>query len=173
MIALLFANVAWGKTTLKGPPKALFLYAPADRNKVRRFDTALGVLLANRRFLPLNRQGIADNSAASGTLLNEMQRLLPQADVVFCVLSPNFTANAKCSALARKAYAARSEGKHLVPVMLEPTDLGDLLPRGVRKAPTKLEIAVSEYSDADAAWLDVSIDISRVLSSLTGRPPAY
>ena len=129
----------------------------------------------------LRRQGIVeavhDRRIVAGSDLNQaIDAYLEQAEIVLCLLSPDFIASEYCYGveMARALERHKAKQAHVIPVMLRHCDWRSTPMAGLRGTPRDNKPVVA-WADRDEAWLDVVGDVRAALKELGKRdiaPPS-
>lgn len=123
----------------------------------------------------LKRQGVVeavhDRRIIVGSDLDQaIDAYLEQADVVLCLVSPDFIASEYCYGIemTRALERHRIKEAHVIPVILRHCDWRSTPLAGLRGTPRDNKPVVA-WADRDEAWLDVVADIRAALKEL-GKP---
>lgn len=151
-------------TAEAGIPVRVFVsYSHQDERLLKRLSTHLA---------GLKRQGVIETwhdrrIVASDDWSEEIDERLADAQIVLCLVSPDFLASDYCyEREMRVALDAHARGtKRVVPVIIRPADWQHS-PLGRLQAVPRDARPVTTWSNRDQAWIDVASALRHLVESL-------
>jgi len=150
--------------------RAFISYSHQDADALER----LHVHLAN-----LRREGLIetwyDREILAGRILDdEIRRELEAADLFLLMVSPDFIASDYCveQEMQRALQRHAADDARVVPIIVEPCDWAETPELRQLKAIPKDGRPISEWTNANTAFLDVVKEIRRIVDADRGGAPA-
>ncbi len=141
--------------------KLFFSYSHKDEDLRDELETHLAML---------KRQGLVDavhdrRITAGADLEATIDGYLEEADVILCLVSPDFLASDYCYSreMGRALERHRASDARVIPVILRHCDWRSTPLSGLRGTPRDNR-PVKAWPDRDEAWLDVTRDIRQALA---------
>lgn len=148
--------------------KLFFSYSHKDESLRDELETHLAML---------KRQGLVDavhdrRITAGADLDAAIDGYLEDADVILCLVSPDFLASDYCYSreMGRALDRHRAGDVRVIPVILRHCDWQSTPLSGLRGTPRDNR-PVKAWPDRDEAWLDVTRDIRQALAESAGASP--
>ncbi len=148
--------------------KLFFSYSHKDEDLRDELETHLAML---------KRQGLVDavhdrRITAGADLDAAIDGYLEEADVILCLVSPDFLASDYCYSreMGRALERHRAGDARVIPVILRHCDWRSTPLSGLRGTPRDNR-PVKAWPDRDEAWLDVTRDIRQALAESAGDSP--
>lgn len=142
-----------------GPIKIYCSFASPDENHQARLETALALMVRN--------QEIEAWSVRDTLVKQDPESYVDRADVIVLLLSSDLLASGDCSGIDLDHVRERHErdGIRVIPIHVRPCDTGDLWFNALQPA-THGGKAITQYSNEDEAWAEVTAQIRRAVDDI-------
>ena len=146
--------------------KAILSYSHRDIERLQRLKAHSAILLQEGRVAYWHDRDIAAGSAFDRDILARLE----SCELFMALVSPDFLSSSYCYEREMKRAIARHRlGRlRIVPIILEPCDWLSS-PLGKFKALPRDGKAISTWPNENEAWLDVVIELRRLLAAHASR----
>lgn len=151
---------------MSAPLKVMLSYAHEDEELKQRLDVHLTSLKRSGKIKTWNDRMIVPGAEWDDTIKNELN----SADIILLLVSIDFLA----SDYIWKIEIARAMERHrnnevvVIPIFLKPCDWAEM-PFATLQGLPKNAIPVTEFSDREAAFSQISREIRRVVESISTK----
>ncbi len=150
------------------PAKIFISYSHQDDALRKRFEVALAQLKRTGSVASWSDRKII----AGENWENAIDQNLESADIIICLVSPDFLASDYCygKELSRALEMHAENIAKVVPVILRPCEWKESPLSALQALPTEAN-PISKWQDSDDAWLDVSTGIRTLITAVPQPKP--
>ncbi|MEN8447434.1 MAG: TIR domain-containing protein, partial [Cyanobacteria bacterium J06555_13] len=146
--------------------RLFYSYSHKDETLRDQLDTHLKILERQGLILPWHDRRIMGGE----NWATEIDNNLKQADIVLLLVSADFIASDYCYEIEMKqAMERHQQGEaKVIPIALRPADWDGTPFKALQGFPTDMK-AVTQWSDRDAAWLNVETGIKNAIEAIKAK----